>query len=166
MPKIVTQNLRTGLTELADTACPNHGPGEVLIKSSKSLVSAGTERMLIDFGRANYIQKARQQPEKVRMALDKIKTDGLLTTLDAINSKLDMPIALGYCKVGTIISVGTKVKGMRVGDRVVSNGYHSEIVCVPENLVCKVPDNVTDPDAVYTVISSIALQGIRLSKPT
>ena len=166
MPKIVTQNLRTGLTELADTACPNHGPGEVLIKSSKSLVSAGTERMLIDFGRANYIQKARQQPEKVRMALDKIKTDGLLTTLDAINSKLDMPIALGYCNVGTIISVGTKVKGMRVGDRVVSNGYHSEIVCVPENLVCKVPDNVTDSDAVYTVISSIALQGIRLSKPT
>jgi predicted dehydrogenase/threonine dehydrogenase-like Zn-dependent dehydrogenase len=122
--------------------------------------------MLVEFGRAGMLQKARQQPEKVRMVMDKIKTDGLLPTLDAVRSKLDQPIALGYCNVGVVIDVGAGVSGWQVGDRVASNGKHAEVVAVPVNLCVKVPNEVDDDEAVFTVLASIGLQGIRLLQPT
>jgi predicted dehydrogenase/threonine dehydrogenase-like Zn-dependent dehydrogenase len=122
--------------------------------------------MLVEFGKANLIDKARQQPDKVRMVLDKIKTDGLLPTLEAVRNKLDQPLPLGYCNAGTVIEVGTGVTGFFVGDRVASNGKHAEVVCVPENLSAKVPGAVTDEAAAFTVLGSIALQGIRLVQPT
>ena len=89
------QNLGTGETLLADVPAPLVSPGHLLIATSKTLVSAGTERMLVDFGRANLLDKARQQPDKVKMVLDKVRTDGLFATLDAVRSKLDQPLALG-----------------------------------------------------------------------
>jgi predicted dehydrogenase/threonine dehydrogenase-like Zn-dependent dehydrogenase len=122
--------------------------------------------MLVEFGKAALLEKARQQPEKVRMVLDKVKTDGLFPTLAAVRSKLDQPLALGYCNVGTVIEVGPGVTGWRPGDRVASNGKHAEVVIVPTNLCAKVPDGVSDDEAVFTVLASIGLQGIRLLQPT
>ncbi|MDA9324134.1 bi-domain-containing oxidoreductase [bacterium] len=164
--KIISQNLKTGTTELAEIACPQPGEGHVLIRTTLTLVSPGTERMLVGFGKANMVQKALQQPDKVKMVIDKIRTDGLPATIETVLNKLNAPIPLGYCNVGKVIKLGSGVKGIKVGDRVVSNGYHAEAVCVPTNLVTKVPDQVPDEMAVFTIISSIALQGLRLAKPT
>ena len=126
-------------------------------------MSAGTERMLIDFGKGNLIQKAQQQPDKVKQVLEKVKTDGVMPTLDAVKNKLDTPLPLGYCNVGTVIE--SKAEGFAEGDRVVSNGKHAEVVSVPKNLCAKIPDTVDDESAAFTVIGAIALQGIRLIKP-
>jgi predicted dehydrogenase/threonine dehydrogenase-like Zn-dependent dehydrogenase len=144
---------------------PQVKAGYVLIKTTRTLVSLGTERMLVEFGKANLIDKARQQPDKVKQVLDKIKTDGLQPTLEAVFNKLGQPLPLGYCNVGRVVAVGRGVTEFNVGDRVASNGNHAEYVCVPKNLVAKVPDNVTDEEAAFTVIGSIGLEGVRLLKP-
>lgn len=164
--KQILQSLSTGETEVVDVPCPQLKPGHLLIRTRCSLVSAGTERMLLEFGKANLLDKARQQPERVRMVLDKIKTDGLIPTLEAVRNKLDQPLPLGYCNVGEVLEVGAGVTGFKVGDRVVSNGYHAEVVCVPKNLCAKIPDAVSDEAAAFTVIGAIGLQGIRLAQPT
>ena len=100
--KQILQNLKTGKTELTKIPCPETKSGHLLIKTTASLISAGTERMLVEFSKANLIQKARQQPEKVKQVLDKIRTDGLMPTLEAVFRKLDEPLPLGYCNVGTV----------------------------------------------------------------
>lgn len=162
--KQILQNLKSGETELVDIPTPRRIDRCALIQTSTSLVSVGTERMLLDFGKASFIEKARQQPDKVRMVLDKIKTDGLFPTIEAVNAKLDQPLALGYCNAGTIVESDNS--RFQVGDRVASNGKHAEIVCVPNNLCAKIPDNVSDEAASFTVIGAIALQGVRLANPT
>ena len=162
--KQVLQNIANGETNVVDVPCPQSKSGNILISTSKTLVSAGTERMLIDFGKASYIDKARQQPDKVKMVLEKIKTDGLAPTIDAVRSKLDQPLPLGYCNVGVVLDNGGT--SFEVGTRVVSNGHHAEVVRVPKNLCAKVPDSVSDEAASFTVLGAIALQGIRLVKPT
>lgn len=164
--KQILQNLKNGETELAEIPCPSVGRGQVLIQTRASLISAGTERMLVDFGRASLIEKARQQPEKVRMVLDKIKTDGLMPTLDAVRNKLEQPLPLGYCNVGQVLEVGRGAEGFSVGDRVASNGKHAEVVSVAVNLCARIPDSVSDEEAAFTVIGAISLQGIRLVQPT
>lgn len=164
--KQIIQNLKSGETILEDVPSPKVSKGNVLIKTNKSLVSLGTEKMLVEFGKASLISKARQQPDRVKQVLDKIKSDGLMPTLETVFSKLDTPLPLGYCNVGTIIEIGEGVTEFKIGDRVASNGNHAEIVSVPKNLVVKIPDNITDEEAVFTVIGAIALQGIRLLKPT
>ena len=163
--KQILQSFKTGETILEDYPVPYVGSGSVLIQTSHSLVSLGTERMLVEFGRASLIEKARQQPEKVNQVLDKIKADGLLPTMEAVFNKLGQPIPLGYCNVGKVIAVGKGVSEFAIGDRVASNGPHSEVVSVPKNLVVKIPDSVSDEAATFTVIGSIGLQGIRLLKP-
>jgi len=162
--KQILQNLGTGETSLVDVPCPQNKPGHLLIASQQTLVSAGTERMLVDFGKANFIEKARQQPDKVKMVLEKIGTDGLLPTIEAVRSKLDQPLPLGYCNAGVVLESGSV--DFEVGDRVVSNGYHAEVVRVPHNLCAKIPDNVDDESAAFTVLAAIGLQGIRLAQPT
>ena len=137
-----------------------------MVRSRVSLVSAGTERMLVEFGKAGLLEKARKQPDKVRQVFDKIKTDGLIPTLTAVRSKLDQPIPLGDCNVGTVLEVGAGVDDVYVGDRVLCNGAHAEIVCVPKNLCVKIPDDVSDDSAAFGVLGSIGLQGIRLAQPT
>jgi predicted dehydrogenase/threonine dehydrogenase-like Zn-dependent dehydrogenase len=122
--------------------------------------------MLVDFGNANLIEKARQQPDKVKMVLEKIRTDGLAPTLEAVRNKLDQPLPMGYCNVGRVVEVGKGVEGFAVGDRVASNGRHAEVVSVPVNLCARVPDGVSDEAAAFTVLGAIALQGIRLVGPT
>lgn len=164
--KQLIQNLRTGETVLENIPLPLVRKGTLLIRTTHSLVSLGTERMLVEFGKANLIDKARQQPDKVKMVLEKVRTEGLVPTLEAVFNKLEQPLPLGYCNVGVVEQVGEGVTGFSVGDRVSSNGPHAEFVCVPENLVAKIPDNVTNEEAAFTVIASIGLQGIRLANPT
>lgn len=164
--KQILQSLKTGKTEIADVPCPAVQRGHVLIRSERTLVSLGTEKMLVSFGKAGWIEKARQQPEKVTMVLDSIRTNGLLPTVETVMNKLDQPIALGYCNAGVVVDVGPGVTAFTPGQRVVSNGKHAEVVSVPVNLCAAVPDNVEPDEAAFTVIGAIALQGIRLIQPT
>jgi predicted dehydrogenase len=164
--KQVLQSLRDGTTRVEDVPCPAVRPGHLLVRSTRTLISAGTERMLVEFGKAGWIEKAWQQPDKVKMVWQKIRTDGLAPTIESVMNKLDQPLPLGYCNVGVVEQVGAGVTGFAVGDRVASNGKHAEVVCVPAILCAKVPDGVGDDEAAFTVLSSIALQGIRLAQPT
>ena len=161
----IIQNLGNGKTSLVHVPDPAIQPGHVLIQTRKSLVSAGTERMLVEFGKANFVKKALLQPERVGMLIDKIRADGWWPAIKGVRNKLDTPIALGYCNVGMVMAVGADVTQFRIGDRVVSNGPHAEVVSVPKNLVAKIPDNVSDDEAVFTVPAAIALHGIRLMNP-
>jgi predicted dehydrogenase/threonine dehydrogenase-like Zn-dependent dehydrogenase len=164
--KQIIQDLIKGDTNLEEVPVPQVKQGHVLIQSTRSLVSLGTERMLVEFGKANLLQKAQQQPDKVKEVISKIKTDGIGPTINAVINKLGQPIPLGYCNVGRVIEVGKGVEDFQVGDRVASSGPHAEYVCVPKNLVAKIPDHVTDEEAAFTVIGAIGLQGIRLVNPT
>lgn len=164
--KQIIQNLKNGDTILEEVPAPLVRKNHLLIQTTRTLVSLGTEKMLVEFGKSSLINKALQQPDKVKQVLDKIKADGLLPTLEAVFNKLDEPLPLGYCNVGVVIEVGEGITEFKVGDRVASNGQHAEIVCVPKNLVAKIPDNVSDEEAAFTVIGAIGLQGIRLANPT
>jgi len=164
--KQILQNMGSGETSLVTAPAPRAKAGNLLIHTTTSLISAGTERMLVEFGQANFLQKARKQPDKVKMVLDKVKTDGLATTIDAVKSKLDQPLPLGYCNVGVIAGTGHGCNEFKQGDRVISNGPHADVVRVPKNLCAKVPDNVTDEEASFVVLGSIGLQGIRLANPS
>ena len=163
--KQILQNLGTGETLLAEVPSPQRLHGGMLVEARRSLVSLGTEKMLIDFGKAGWIAKARQQPDKVKQVLQKIKTDGFWTTLDAVRAKLDQPIPLGYSNVGVIVESEPQ-SAWHLGDRVVSNGPHAEIVTVADNLAARIPDAVSDEQAAFTVLGAIGLQGVRLLQPT
>lgn len=164
--KQILQSFKTGKTELAEVPSPTVKSGQLLIQTTRTLVSLGTEKMLVEFGKASLIQKARQQPDKVKMVLDKIKSDGLMPTLETVFNKLEQPLPLGYCNVGRVVEVGSGVIDFKVGDRVASNGQHAEFVSIPQNLVAHIPDNISDEEAAFTVVAAIGLQGIRLTNPT
>lgn len=164
--KQLLQNMGKGETFIKTAPAPKLSPGMVLIQTTTTLISAGTEKMLVGFGKASYLEKARQQPEKVKQVLAKIKTDGLAATLDSVRSKLAQPLPLGYCHVGIVDAVGADVHEFKPGDRVISNGPHADLVRVAKNLCAKIPDGVDDESAAFTVAASIGLQGIRLSQPT
>jgi predicted dehydrogenase/threonine dehydrogenase-like Zn-dependent dehydrogenase len=164
--KQILQDMASGATTVVEAPTPKCSTGHVLVRSTVSLISAGTERMLVGFGKAGYLEKARQQPEKVRMVLEKVRTDGLLTTVEAVQSKLSQPLPLGYCNVGEVIEVGAGVPDIRPGDRVVSNGPHADVVKVPRNVCAVIPESVGDESAAFVVVASIGLQGIRLAQPT
>lgn len=164
--KQLIQHLQTGKTILEEIPVPQVRKGCVLIKTSHSLVSLGTEKMILEFGKAHFIKKAQQQPEKVKQVFDKVITDGFKPTFDAVLRKLSEPIPLGYCNVGKIVAIGEGIIEFKIGDRVASNGPHAEVVCVPKNMVARIPDNVSDDEATFTVVGAIALQGIRLITPT
>lgn len=162
--KQILQSLLDGKTTVAVVPVPSMQREQVLISTSVSLVSAGTERMLADFGKANFLQKAHKQPDQLKAVLAKSKTDGLATTFHAVRTKLTQPVTLGYCNVGRILE--TSSHKWSHGERVVSNGSHAEIVAVSNQLCAKIPDSVSDEAASFTVLGAISLQGIRLAKPT
>lgn len=164
--KQILQDMSSGKTIVVTAPAPNVSRDHLLVHTTVSLISAGTERMLVDFGRASLIDKARQQPDKVKQVLAKVQTDGLATTLEAVRSKLAQPLPLGYCNVGVVTEVGSGAEAFSVGDRVVSNGPHADVVKVPKNLCARIPDGVSDDAASFTVVASIGLQGIRLAQPT
>ena len=141
----VLQNLRDGRTSTAEVPCPGGGREHLVVRTRASLISAGTERMLLEFGQAGWIDKARQQPDKVRMVLDKLRADGVLATIESVRAKLDQLIPLGYSNAGAVIETG---------QRVVSNGPHAEVVRVPKNLCARIPDGVGD-DAAGGLVSAV-----------
>ena len=155
------QHLGSGRTELLDVPAPGPRRGRLLVRAQRSLVSLGTERMLVEFGRGSWLSKARQQPEKFRAVLAKIRSEGLLPTLAAVRSKLAQPIPLGYCHVGEVLDAG-QAPGFAVGDRVVSNSPHAEIVSADPAFAARVPAGVSAEHAVFTPLAAVALQGIRL----
>jgi predicted dehydrogenase/threonine dehydrogenase-like Zn-dependent dehydrogenase len=164
--KQLIQDLMKGDLQIVDNPFPKVRDNYVLIKSEMSLISFGTEKMLLDFGKANMLSKAKQQPEKVKQVMDKIKTDGFASTFSSVKRKLNDPLPLGYSNVGKVIEIGKGVENISVGDNVLSNGPHAEIVNVPSNLVSRIPNSVTSEDAVFGVIGAIALQSVRLVNPT
>lgn len=164
--KQLLQNLKTGVIDITNLPVPSLQKGHLLVETHKSLISAGTERMLLQFGRASLLGKAQQQPDKVKQVLYKIQQEGLLPTLEAVFSRLDEPMPLGYSNVGKVIAIGEGVTGFHVGDRVVSNGPHAEFVMVAQNLCALIPESIGNEEASFTVLGAIALQGIRLCQPT
>jgi predicted dehydrogenase/threonine dehydrogenase-like Zn-dependent dehydrogenase len=160
------QSLADGSTRLVDAPVPAASGPTLVVQSRASVISAGTERMLVDFGRASLVAKARRQPEKVRQVLDKVRTDGLLPTLEAVRAKLDAPIPLGYCSAGVVREVGALVERFAPGDRVVTNGPHAEYVRVPHTLAARIPDVVSFEAAAFAPVAAIGLQGLRLADPT
>ena len=164
--KQLLQRLDTGATTLQDVPVPSASGHQLLVETRATVVSAGTERMLVEFGRANVIEKARQQPDKVKQVVAKMRTDGIGPTLDAVRAKLEAPIPLGYCQAGVVVEAGARVSGFAVGHRVVTNGAHAEYVRVPHTLAAKIPDGVSFEAAAFTPLAAIGLQGIRLAAPT
>ena len=165
--KQILQRLDTGTTSVVDVPVPAAVSGpDILVETRASVVSAGTERMLVEFGRSSLIEKARSQPDKVKQVLDKVRTDGLAPTLDAVRAKLDAPIPLGYCNAGVVVEAGPRAGSFMVGDRVVTNGPHAEYARVPWTLAARIPDGVSFEAAAFTPVAAIGLQGIRLAAPT
>lgn len=164
--KQIIQDLKSGETILEEVPVPRVGAGQVLVRAHRSLVSLGTEKMLVSFGQANLLDKARQQPDRVKEVLTKMKTDGVQPTLEAVFRKLGTPLPLGYSLAGEVVEVGAQVTEFKPGDRVVCNGNHAEYVASPVNLTAKIPDEVSFEEASFTVVGAIALQGIRLVNPS
>jgi hypothetical protein len=131
--KQVLHNLRDGSVHVTDIPGVEAGRGELLIRTALTLVSPGTERMLVRFGKGNWFEKVRQQPDKVRMVLDKVRTDGVAAAIESVLSRLNEPVELGYCNVGAVADVGSGVEGFAMGDRVVSNGRHAELMAYQMN---------------------------------
>lgn len=162
----VLQDLQHGRVLIEDVPAPLCRPEHLRIATSVSLVSTGTERALAEFARGSWISKARQQPDRVRQAIQKARADGVAATVEAVLSKLDQPIAVGYCNVGRVLEAGAGVAGFHAGDRVISNGRHAEVVVVGKTLCARIPDAVADDQAAFAVLGAIALQGVRLARPT
>lgn len=161
----ILQELGSGKTVLAEVPEPATSPGTLRILTRRSLISAGTERMLIEFGRAGWVGRARQHPERVLQVLNKVRTDGVAAAVEAVRSKLDQTVPLGYCNVGQV-DRAEAVAGFAAGERVVSSGPHAEVVAVPANLCARIPAAVTDDEAAFALIGAIGLQGVRLAAPS
>ncbi len=161
--KQILQEVNTGDTVVRDVPAPICGLGEVLIANHSSLVSAGTEKMVVDLAKKSLLGKARERPEQVRRVLQKLRQEGILDTLRQVRAKLADPIVLGYSSAGVVIEVGRNVRQFRPGERVASNGAHAGVVAVPQHLVARIPQSVTFDEACYGVVGSIALQGVRLA---
>jgi predicted dehydrogenase/threonine dehydrogenase-like Zn-dependent dehydrogenase len=160
----VLQDLRSGSLVVDQVPAPGNFDEHVIIRTESSLISSGTEKMLREFGKAGYFGKAKQQPEKVDQAIRKIRTDGIWSTYAAISAKLDEALPLGYSNVGTVVE--SAFDGLEVGDRVVSNGFHADVVRVPGNLCAAIPGPVSNEHAAFTVVGAVALQAVRLIDPT
>jgi len=166
--KQVLQNMRDGKTVVTEVPVPTPRPGQALVKVATSLVSAGTERRLVEFGEKSLVGKVRSRPDLVRQVVDKMKRDGALPTLHAAFNRLDQPMALGYSSAGTIISLGDGMEGFKVGQRVAcaGGGYavHAEYNVVPRNLLTALPDAVDFESAAFTTLGAISLHGLRLAE--
>ncbi len=154
---------------MVDAPVPRPDKGELLCQTLASLISSGTERMLLDFGRAGWLNKARQQPEKVRQVLDKVQSDGLMATWKSVNGRLEQALPLGYCNVSRLLEgdpSAMKDAGLSLGQRLVSNSPHAEFFCTRPTCCAPVPDRVSDEAAAFTVLGAVGLQGVRLANPT
>ncbi len=167
--KQLIQSFKTGELGLFDVPAPVCQENGALVETTVSLVSAGTEKMLVDFAKKSILAKAKDRPDLVKQTLDKMKKEGFKNTLEKVFTKLDSPIPLGYSLSGRVIEVGEKLSGINIGDRVACGGAgyanHSEINYVPKNLMVKIPDGVDDVDAAFVTVGAIALQSVRQTEP-
>lgn len=162
--KQVLQPIDSGAIRVAEIPAPICGAREVLIANEASLISAGTEKMIVDLARKSLIGKARERPDHVRRVLQKLKQEGVLETIQQVRAKLADPMSLGYSSAGVVIEAGREVRQFQPGDRVASNGPHAGVVAVPQNLVARIPAGVSFAEACYGVVGAIALQGVRLAR--
>ncbi len=163
----LVQQIRTGATEVIEVPVPAVTPGTLLVQTAASLISAGTERALVEFSDKSLLEKARSRPDLVKQVLEKARREGILAAADAVHSRLDQVMALGYSCAGTVIEVGPDVTGFRRGDRVACGGggyaVHAEVVAVPQNLAVRLPESVDFEAAAFTTLGAVALEGIRLA---
>ena len=170
--KQLLQNVSNGKAQVVDVPAPRVGPGDLLVRVHSSLISAGTERSVVEFAEKNLLRKAMSRPDLVRQVLDKARREGFLSTYDAVRNRLDTDMALGYSNAGEVIAVGTGVDGFKVGDRVACCGggfaSHAELVRIPRNLAAKIPPGknheVSFEEAAFVTVAAIALQGLRLAE--
>ncbi len=167
--KQVLQNLRTGKTSTEEVPVPQPKAGTALIRTAASLVSAGTERMVVEFAGKSLVGKARSRPDLVRQMLDKARREGLLTAIDSAFNRLDQPMSLGYSSAGIIRELGEEMAGFRIGQRVACAGggdaVHAEYACVPRSLLVPIPDGVDFESAAFATLGAIAMHGFRLAEP-
>ena len=167
--KQLIQSFKTGELGLFEVPAPVCQENGALVQTTLSLVSAGTEKMLVDFAKKSLLAKAKDRPDLVKQVIGKMKKEGVKNTLEKVFTKLDSPIPLGYSSAGRVIEVGSNMSGLNIGDRVACGGAgyanHSEINYVPKNLMVKIPDGVDDVDASFVTVGAIALQGVRQTEP-
>ena len=167
--KQLLKNIRNGQNVVADVPAPALRPGMVLVRTAASLVSVGTERMVVEFAEKGLVGKALSRPDQVRQVLDKARREGVVPAMEAVFNRLDQPMALGYSSAGTIVAVGQGLEGFHPGDRVACAGggfaVHAEYALVPKNLLAHLPDTVDFESGAFTTLGAIALQGFRLAQP-
>ena len=167
--KQLLQNIKTGKTTIEDVPAPTPREGQALVKVEASLVSAGTERMVVEFAEKSLVGKARSRPDLVKQVLDKARREGVVNTMQAAFNRLDQPMALGYSSAGTIVALGKNISGFKVGQRVACAGggfaVHAEYNVVPRNLLTPLPKNVDFESAAFTTLGAIAMHGFRLAEP-
>jgi predicted dehydrogenase/threonine dehydrogenase-like Zn-dependent dehydrogenase len=161
--KQVLQNIRSGQTTVKDIPAPLAAPGHLVVAAMASAISAGTERYVVDLARKSLIGKARQRPADFKRILQKLRQEGVLTTITQVSAKLDDPMPLGYSSAGVVLECGSGVQEFKPGDRVATAAPHSAIAVVGRNLCALIPENVSFEQAAYTSIAAIALQGVRLA---
>ena len=165
--KQLLQNIKNGETVIVEVPIPQVQPGMALVRTQASLVSAGTERMLVEFGEKSLLGKALARPDLVRQVVDKARREGVISTVESAFNRLDQPMPLGYSSAGLIELVGDGLQGFKAGDRVAcaGGGYavHAEYALVPCNLLALLPDQVDFESAAFTTLGTIALHGFRLS---
>jgi predicted dehydrogenase/threonine dehydrogenase-like Zn-dependent dehydrogenase len=164
--KQVVQEIGSGLTRVAELPAQRPGIGQVSVSTSRSLISAGTEKSVVALARASVLDKARRRPDQVRRVLEKVRTEGLRSTLEQVQAKLDEPMPLGYSAAGIVLECGRSVEGLKPGDRVAVAAPHAGVVVLGKNLCARIPDGVSLEAAAYTSVAAIGLQGVRLSKAT
>jgi predicted dehydrogenase/threonine dehydrogenase-like Zn-dependent dehydrogenase len=167
--KQLLQNMRDGRTQVVEVPCPGPRPGAALVRTAASLVSAGTERMVVEFAEKSLLGKARSRPDLVRQVIDKARREGILPTIEAAFNRLDQPMVLGYSSAGVIEALGKGMEGFHVGDRVACAGggfaVHAEYGVVPRNLLIRLPESVDFESAAFTTLGAIAMHGFRLAQP-
>jgi threonine dehydrogenase-like Zn-dependent dehydrogenase len=167
--KQLLQNVKTGKSTVENVPVPTPREGQALVKVAASLVSAGTERMVVEFAEKSLFGKARSRPDLVKQVLEKARREGLVNTAQAAFNRLDQPMALGYSSSGTIVALGEGMQGFKIGERVAcaGGGYavHAEYNVVPRNLLTALPEAVDFESAAFTTLGAIALHGFRLAEP-
>jgi predicted dehydrogenase/threonine dehydrogenase-like Zn-dependent dehydrogenase len=167
--KQLLQNIKDGKAEIVDVPIPAIKPGHILVRNHASVVSSGTERMVVEFAEKNLLMKAKSRPDLVKQVIDKAQREGIIPTIQSALNRLDTPMALGYSSAGEVVLVGDGIEDIKPGDRVACAGggfaCHAEYVLIPKNLFAVIPENVTYEEAAFSTLGAISLHGFRIASP-